>query len=87
MAIEVLEQLPNILRFVTTSSHLFPSPVPTEADPNPTTLVLQAREHPELLVRSLQRTLEGQPVDPVHGDLRQLWLPIPACGVCARPHQ
>uniref|UniRef100_A0A8C0WBF2 Ig-like domain-containing protein n=1 Tax=Castor canadensis TaxID=51338 RepID=A0A8C0WBF2_CASCN len=47
----------------------------------------QACEHPELLVRGLQRTLEGQPVDPVYCYLWQLWLPVPAGGVCAHPHQ
>uniref|UniRef100_A0A8C0KIB3 Ig-like domain-containing protein n=1 Tax=Canis lupus dingo TaxID=286419 RepID=A0A8C0KIB3_CANLU len=47
----------------------------------------EAREHSELLVRSLQRTLEGQPVEPVHGDMWQLRLPGPARGVCACPHQ
>uniref|UniRef100_A0A2I2Y4A8 ADAMTS like 1 n=1 Tax=Gorilla gorilla gorilla TaxID=9595 RepID=A0A2I2Y4A8_GORGO len=47
----------------------------------------EACEHPELLVRGLQCTLESQPVDPVHSYLRQLRLPVPACGVCACPHQ
>uniref|UniRef100_A0A452URQ5 Ig-like domain-containing protein n=1 Tax=Ursus maritimus TaxID=29073 RepID=A0A452URQ5_URSMA len=47
----------------------------------------EAREHPELLVGGLQRSLEGQPVESLHRDVRQLWLPGPARGVCARPHQ
>uniref|UniRef100_A0A8C6RZE8 Ig-like domain-containing protein n=1 Tax=Nannospalax galili TaxID=1026970 RepID=A0A8C6RZE8_NANGA len=47
----------------------------------------QAREHPKLLVRRLQRTLEGQPVDPMHSNLWQLWLPVPAGRMCSRPHQ
>uniref|UniRef100_A0A8C2NWG2 Ig-like domain-containing protein n=1 Tax=Capra hircus TaxID=9925 RepID=A0A8C2NWG2_CAPHI len=47
----------------------------------------EACEHPELLVRSLQRILEGQPVDSLHSDLRQLRFPVPARGVRAHPHQ
>lgn len=69
------------------SSTLAPHPALTEADLNPATLLPQAREHTELLVRSLQCTLEGQPVDPVHSDLWQLRLPIPARGVRACPYQ
>uniref|UniRef100_A0A8C5KRW5 Ig-like domain-containing protein n=1 Tax=Jaculus jaculus TaxID=51337 RepID=A0A8C5KRW5_JACJA len=47
----------------------------------------QACEHAKLLVRGLQCTLEGQPVDPVHSHMWQLRLPVPTGGVCARPHQ
>lgn len=47
----------------------------------------QAFEHPELLDRHLWRALEGQPVDRLHSYLRKLWLPVPACGLRARPHQ
>lgn len=50
-------------------------------------LLPQAIEHPELLDRCLQRVLAGQPVDSLHGYMWKLRLPVPACGLHARPHQ
>uniref|UniRef100_A0A8D0KTK3 Ig-like domain-containing protein n=1 Tax=Strix occidentalis caurina TaxID=311401 RepID=A0A8D0KTK3_STROC len=47
----------------------------------------QAVEHPELLDRCLRRALEGQPVDRLHSYMRKLWLPVPARGLRACPHQ
>ena len=46
-----------------------------------------AFEHSELLDRHLWCALEGQLVDSVYSYLRKLWLPVPACGLCAHPYQ
>lgn len=53
----------------------------------PPSLFPQAIEHPELLDRCLWRALEGQPLDRLHGHVRELRLPVAARGLRARPHQ
>lgn len=47
----------------------------------------QAVEHPELLDWCLWCALEGQPVDHLHSYVRELRLPVTACGLRAHPHQ